>query len=100
MFEVLKPTQKPITVIRPATSAELSDYEKRKLANIEENAQENKIELISLNIAGQSQRVDILNKEATIDLGTLAVKSSIEPSDIASDGFFIIKCELSDTDMC
>ena len=39
MFDVRKPKQKPIVVIRAATGAELSNYEKHKLANIEENAQ-------------------------------------------------------------
>ena len=46
MIEIRKPNKKPIVVIRAATGNELSNYEKRKLANIEDNAQENKIEVI------------------------------------------------------
>lgn len=94
MFEVRRPKQKPIVVIRAATGAELSAYEKRKLANIEENAQENKIELVSLNIDGNNQRIAPLNKEVTIDLGSLALKSNVTPEDISDEELFIIKCEL------
>ena len=62
MFDVHKPKQKPIIVIRAASASELSEYEKQKLANIENNAQENKIEIISLNIDGNKQQIDPLNK--------------------------------------
>ena len=64
MFDVKKPKQKQIVVIRAATGNELSNYEKRKLANIEAKAQENKIEVIKVN--GQSVQVDPLNKEVNI----------------------------------
>lgn len=94
MFDVHKPKQKPIVVIRAATATELSNYEKRKLANIEENAQENKIEVINLSIAGNKQQIAPLNKEITIDLGTLALKSTVSPADLSADELFFIKCEL------
>lgn len=97
MFEIQKPKQKPIVVIRAATSAELSAYEKYKLASIEENAQENKIEAISLNIAGNKQRIMPLNKEIQIDLGGLALSSKVTPNEISADDLFVIKCELDDT---
>jgi ABC-type Zn uptake system ZnuABC Zn-binding protein ZnuA len=96
MFDVRKPKQKPIVVIRSATSCELSNYEKRKLANIEENAQENKIEVISLNVNGNKRKIEPLNKEVNIDLGSLALKASITREDISSEELFFIKCELED----
>lgn len=94
MFDVRKPKQKPIVVIRTATQSELSSYEKRKLANIEENAQENKIEIISMNVGGVQQQLEPLNKEVRIDLGSLAGKSKVTPSDLTADELFFIKCEL------
>ena len=96
MFEVNKPKQKPIVVIRTATAAELSAYEKNKLANIEENAQENKIEVVSLNVDGDYTQVTPLNKEVKIDLGGLALKSNITEAELSSDELFIIKCDLGD----
>lgn len=97
MFDVKKPKQKPIVVIRAATGAELSEYEKRKLASIEPNAQENKLEAVSLSIDGTKQQLEPLNKEVTINLGSLALKTSITDADISQDDLFIIKCELDDT---
>jgi hypothetical protein len=94
MFEVRKPKPKPIVVIRAASSAELSEYEKRKLASIEKNAQENRIETISINVDGNKQRIDPINKEVEIELGSLALKSSITGDDISQEDLFIIKCEL------
>jgi hypothetical protein len=46
MFEVRRPEEKQIVVIRTATPHELSKYEKWKLDNIEEGAQVNKLEMI------------------------------------------------------
>lgn len=94
MFDVRKPTKKPIVVIRAATGNELSNYEKRKLANIEDNAQENKIEVIRVN--NQKLQIDPINKEVKIDLGNLAFKSKVTPGDISADELFFIKCELED----
>ena len=97
MIEIRRPTQKSIVVIRAATGNELSNYEKRKLANIEDNAQENKIEVIRVN--DQRLQIDPLNKEVRIDLGNLAFKSKVTPDDISSDELFFIKCELTDEDL-
>jgi predicted metalloprotease with PDZ domain len=95
MIDIKKPSQKPIVVIRAATGNELSNYEKRKLANIEENAQKNKIEVIKVN--GQRLQIDPLNKEVNIDLGVLAEKDVITPNEISPDELFFIKCTLEDT---
>ena len=97
MIEIRKPEQKPIVVIRAATGNELSNYEKRKLANIEEDAQKNKIEIISVN--GQKLPIDPLNKEVRIDLGSLAFKSKVGPKELSSDELFFIKCELDDAEL-
>ena len=94
MFDVRKPTKKPIVVIRAATGNELSNYEKRKLANIEDNAQENKIEVIRVN--NQQLQVDPINKEVRIDLGNLAFRSKVTPNDLSADELFFIKCELDE----
>lgn len=94
MFDVRKPTKNPIVVIRAATGNELSNYEKRKLANIEDNAQENKIEVIRVN--NQRLQIDPINKEVKIDLGNLAFKSKVTPGDLSADELFFIKCELDD----
>jgi hypothetical protein len=96
MIDIKKPEQKPIVIIRAATGHELSNYEKRKLANIEDNAQENKIEAIRLN--NQRLNIDPLNKEVRIDLGGLAFKSAVKPEDLSADDLFFIKCELSESD--
>ena len=95
MIEIRKPTKKPVVIIRAATGNELSNYEKRKLANIEENAQENKIEVIRLN--GQHLQIDPLNKEVKIDLGGLAFKNKVTPEELSADELFFIKCELDET---
>jgi hypothetical protein len=92
MIEIKKPSQKPVVVIRAASGHELSNYEKWKLANVEEHAQENKIEVIKVN--GQRVQIDPLNKEAKIDLGNLAFKSAVAPKDLSTDELFFIKCEL------
>jgi hypothetical protein len=97
MIEIKKPTKKPIVVIRAASGHELSNYEKRKLANVEENAQANKIEVIKVN--GQRVQIDPLNKEARIDLGNMAFKSAVAPNDISADELFFIKCELDETEL-
>jgi hypothetical protein len=95
MLEIKRPTQKPIVVIRAATGEEFSNFEKRKLANIEENAQVNKIEVIKL---GEKRLpIDPLNKEVRIDLGSLAFKHTITPKELSADDLFFIKCELDET---
>lgn len=94
MFEVQKSIQKPITVIRAASGNELSDYEKNKLAAIEDGAQKNKIEAIKLN--DQRLPIDSESKEVQINLGELAFKSKVTAEDLADDELFFIKCELDD----
>ena len=93
-FDVRKPSQKPIVVIRAATGNELSNYEKRKLTSIEDNAQENRIEVIRVN--NKVMPVDKLNKEVKIDLGELAHKNQITDREISNDDLFWIKCELDE----
>ena len=94
MLELRKPTKKPIVVIRAATGNELSNYEKRKLANIEEAAQRNKIEVIKIN--DRVLPIDIENKEVRIDLGKLAEKDKITKNEISQEDLFFIKCELEE----
>ena len=97
MLDIRKPKQESVVVIRAATGNELSNYEKRKLANIEEKAQENKIEVISLN--GQKLQIDALNKEVRINLNELAFKDKITPNEISAEDLFFIKCELDEADL-
>jgi hypothetical protein len=94
MLELRKQTKKPIVVIRAATGNELSNYEKRKLANIEEEAQRNKIEVIKLN--DRVLPIDVENKEVRIDLGELAEKDKITSNEISQEDLFFIKCELEE----
>ena len=92
MFEVKKSEQKPLVIIRSASGHELSLYEKRKLANIEENAQKNVIESIRVN--NTRLPIDPLNKEVVLNLGELSNKNNIGPQDISDSELFMIKCEL------
>lgn len=93
-FDARKPKPKPIVVIRTASAHELSNYEKYKLKTIEENAQENKIETIKLSIAGEERFAEISNKEATINLGELALENKIFPDKVSLDELFFIECSL------
>ena len=97
MFEVQKQKQKPIVIFRAASESELSAYERHKLANIEERAQENRIEVIRVN--GQRLQVDALNKEVRLDLGDLAFQHKVRPVDMSTEELFFIKCELDDKNM-
>ena len=97
MFEVQKQKQKPIVIIRAASESELSAYEKHKLANIEDRAQENRIEVIRVN--GQRLPVDALNKEVRIDLGEMAFQHKVRPVDMSTEELFFIKCELDAKDV-
>ena len=94
MIDIKKPHKSNVVVIRAATGHELSTYEKNKLANIEENAQVNKIDIITIN--GQRVQIDPLAKEAKINVGNLAFKSSIGPTELSSEEIFFIKCELEE----
>ena len=97
MFEVKKSVQKPVVVIRAASGYELSRYEKNKLAGIERNAQENKLEVISIN--GERQQIDPEKKEVNIELGNMAFKNSVLSSDLSMDDLFLINCELDNADL-
>ena len=92
MFEVRKPEQKPIAIIRAASSGELTEYERRKLETIEENAQENVIEAITLN--NKKLPVDVITKEVNIEVGDLAFKHKVSPEDVSTDEVFFIKCDI------
>ena len=95
MIKVQKQTNDPITLIRTATGAELSEYEKQKLASISANAQPNKLELIYVN--GVRVPIDSTTKAAQIDLGGLAFKDTISPEDLHDEKPFFIKCELDES---
>lgn len=97
MFDVRKSEPKPVVVIRAATGQELSDYEKSKLAGIEENAQRNKIESIKVN--DKRLPIDTTEKEVNIQLGSLAFKNSVSLEEISSDELFFIKCDLDESEL-
>jgi hypothetical protein len=93
MIKVQKqPQSTPLTVIRAASGNELTDYEKKKLAGIEEFAQQNKIDVIKVN--GKRMPVDPETKTANINLGAMAFKSTVTPSDVDSNELFFIRCSL------
>ncbi len=94
-FDLHRPKQEPLVVIRAASAQELSAYEKYKLTTIEENAQQNKLERIKLDVNGKKSFVDIVDKEATIELGDLAVQNNISPTDISKEDIFFIECALN-----
>jgi hypothetical protein len=97
MFEVRRPEEKPIVVIRTATPHELSTYEKWKLENIEEGAQVNKLEMIRVETPSKKEVfASIKNKTAKIELGELALKNKITPDDISPEEMFLIECALED----
>ena len=94
MLKIQKQTvdAKPITVIRAASGNELSNYEKQKLASIEEAAQQNKIEAIKVN--GKRAAIDPDTKVASINVGDLAFKSVVTPNDLDTNELFFIRCSL------
>ena len=95
MFEVKRPEEKPIVVIRTATPHELSAYEKWKIESIEEGAQVNKLEMIRVETPSKKEAFSsIENKTARIELGELALKSKITPEDISPEELFLIECSL------
>ena len=95
MFEIRRPEEKPIVVIRTATPHELSNYEKWKLENIEEGAQVNKLEVIRIETPSKKEAFSsIENKTAIIELGELALKSEITPENISPEELFLIECAL------
>ena len=95
MFEVKKPEEKPIVVIRTATPHELSAYEKWKIESIEEGAQVNKLEMIRVETPSKKEAyASIDNKTAKIELGELALKNKITAQDVSSEEMFLIECSL------
>ena len=82
----------PTSIIRPVSEREMLDHEKRKLASIEENAQQNKLEVIRIN--GNRVPIDSDTKTANIKVGDLAFKSVITESDLDSKELFFIRCSL------
>lgn len=97
MFEVKRPEEKPIVVIRTATPHELSAYEKWKIESIEEGAQVNKLEMIRVETPSKKEAyASIENKTAKIELGELALKSRITPDDVSSEELFVIECTIQD----
>jgi hypothetical protein len=97
MFDVKRPEQKPIVIIRAATAQEFSNYEKHKLANIENGAQVNKIELIELSTpSGEKTMASTNEKVAKIELGELSLKDKITPDEISDEELFLIECSLGE----
>ena len=94
MIEIKRTEQKPIVLIRAASAYELSKYEKNKLASIEPNAQENKLEAISIN--GNRLPIDPETKEININLEHVVLKDTIIPEHLSTEELFHIKCDLND----
>lgn len=92
MIKVQQKHAIPTSVIRVASERELSEYEKNKLATIEEQAQKNKLEVIRIN--GERVPIDTDTKTANIKMGDLAFKSVVTSDDIDSKELFFIKCSL------
>ena len=92
MIKVQQKQTTPTSVIRTASERELSEYEKNKLAAIEEQAQKNKLEVIRIN--GERVPVDTDTKTANIKVGDLAFKSVVTSDDIDSKELFFIRCSL------
>lgn len=97
MFDIRKPKQKVSVPIRAASKVELVNYEKHKAATDKESLTENKIEAIRVN--DNKLQIDPINKEVRIDLGNLAFKSKISPSELTADEYFFISCELDENDL-
>ncbi len=95
MFEVKRPEEKPIIVIRTATPHELSAYEKWKIESIEAGAQVNKLEMIRVETPSKKEAFSsIENKVAKLELGDLALKNKITAQDVSSEEMFLIECTL------
>ena len=92
MIKVQQKQSTPVSVIRTASERELSEYEKNKLASIEDKAQQNKLEVIRLN--GERIPIDTNTKTANIKVGDLAFKSVVTDKDIDNNELFFIRCSL------
>lgn len=93
MIKIQKQQQPvPTSTIRTASEAEISKYEKDKLASIEEHAQQNRIEVIRLN--GARVPIDRDTKTVNINVGDMAFKSTITSEDVDNNELFFIRCSL------
>lgn len=92
MIKIQKQQNAQTSVIRSASERELSNYEKNKLASIEDNAQQNKLEVIRVN--GNRVPIDSDTKTANIKVGDLAFKSVITSNDLDKNELFFIRCSL------
>ena len=95
MLKIRRLENTPITLIRAASGHELSTYEKWKLSSVEEYAQQNKLEAIKVN--GARVPIDPDTKTAQINLGDLAFKSVVSPTDLNEDALFFINCALDES---
>lgn len=93
MIKIQKQQSTPLTVVRAATANELSEYEKTKLASVEEKAQQNKIEAIEVD--GKRAKINKETKTATVDLGlgNLAFRK-VAKHKLDTDDLLFIKCEI------
>lgn len=89
MIEINKPTKAQTTqVIRTASSFELTLEEKEKLARIDDLAEPNVIERISIN----EELIDPVDKQINISLGELAKSDAVTPQLVDTSSVFIIEC--------
>ena len=89
MIEINKPAQAQTTqVIRAASSFELTLEEKEKLARIDDLAEPNVIERISIN----EELIDPVDKQINISLGKLAESDTVTPQLVDTSSVFIIEC--------
>ena len=92
MIKIQKQQNTQTSVIRSASEQELSKYEKNKLACIEDNAQQNKLEVVRVN--GTRVPIDPATKTANIIVGDLAFKSVVTPNELDNNELFFIRCSL------
>jgi hypothetical protein len=83
MFEVRKPKQKPVVVIRAASYSELAEYERRKPNCIGES--------LFTPIAG-IQRIEPLNTESKATLCNMVFEREVTFESSAQDDLLFIKC--------
>jgi hypothetical protein len=92
LTSTILPTAIASSAVRAASASELTKYEKNKLAGIEAQAQQNKIEAIRIN--GTRIKPEPNTKTVDITIGDLAFKSAVTANEIDSNELFFIKCEL------
>lgn len=92
MVKIQKQQNTQTSIIRSASERELSEYERAKLARIEDNAQQNRLEVIRVN--GTRVPVDTDTKTANIKVGELAFKSVVTPTELDNNELFFIRCSL------